>query len=279
MNYKEMLKQIPFLGRKFVGVYSWYLRFQDKKILRKNLALKNKFPRRRVFVIATGPSINKQNLKQLAGEVSISVSNFFLHPDFATIKPTYHLFVPSHLPVTVEQYGAVFKDAEAHFPVGQNVLVSTSDKHIVEKFNAFKKQNVYYYSIRRKPLTAKETIDFSKQLPFIQTSVHIGMYLGIYLGAKEICLLGCDHDWILHSGETKHFYDEKVSVLSQMGYNEWSGGMEHQFESHLNLWRVYKAIRDYSAKLGIKIYNLSPVSILDVFPMADFDEIVRNPQL
>ena len=98
----------------------------------------------------------------------------------------------------------------------------------------------------------------------------------MYIGAKKICLLGCDHDWILHLGETRHFYDEKYSVLSRMDYNEWFGGTEHQFESHLNLWRGYKAIRDYSAKLGIKIYNLSPVSILDVFPKADFDEMLRN---
>ncbi|KKU68836.1 MAG: hypothetical protein UX89_C0001G0027 [Parcubacteria group bacterium GW2011_GWA2_47_16] len=278
MDYKEKIKKIPFAGKKLVGIYSWYLRLKNGKFLKKNLELKNKFAGKRCFVIATGPSINKQDLKQLAGEISISVSNFFLHPDFNIVKPTYHLFVPSHLPVTVEQYGAAFKDAEAHFSAGQNILVSISDKHIVEKFEVFKKQNIYYYFIRRKPLGKKETIDFSKPLPFIQTSVHIGMYLGIYIGAAEICLLGCDHDWILHMGETRHFYDEKNSALSKAGYNEWSGGMEHQFESYLNLWRVYKAIRDYSAKPGIKIYNLSPMSILDVFPKADFDEKLRPPQ-
>ena len=276
MDYKERIKKLPFAGKKLVGIYSWYLRLANGKFLKKNLELKNKFAGKRCFVIATGPSINKQNLKQLAGEISISVSNFFLHSDFNIIKPAYHLFVPSHPPVTIEQYGAIFKDAEAHFPIGQNILVSITDKHIVEKFGAFKRQNVYYYFVRRKPLTAKETINFSKQLPAIQTSAQIGIYLGMYIGAKKICLLGCDHDWILHLGETRHFYDEKYSVLSRMDYNEWFGGTEHQFESHLNLWRGYKAIRDYSAKLGIKIYNLSPVSILDVFPKADFDEMLRN---
>lgn len=276
MEYREKIKNLPFAGKKLVSLYSWYLRLRNQRFLKKNLELKNKFAGKRCFVIATGPSIKEQNLKQLAGQPSISVSNFFLHPDFNIIKPAYHLFVPSHPPVTIEQYGAVFKDAEAHFPSGQNILISITDRHIVEKLNVFKNQNIYYYFVKRRPLGKNENVDFSKQIPLIQTSAHIGIYLAIYLGAKEICLIGCDHDWIMHMGVTRHFYEEKNSVLSKTGYNEWSGGMEHQFESYLNLWRVYKAIRDYSLRLGIKIYNLSPVSILDVFQKADFDGILKT---
>lgn len=273
---KETIKNLPLVGKKLVGWYSAYLRLQNRKVLRKNLELKNKFAGRRAFVIATGPSIKNQDLKKLAGELCISVSNFFVHPDFPIIKPEYHLFAPTHMPLTPEQFSTWMKDAEAHFPEGQNVLISVTDKHIIDKYGLLKKQNVYYYFVKRKTLEASETIDFSKPLPAIQTSVHIGIYLGVYLGVSEIYLLGCDHDWILHLGETRHFYDEKKSVLSQANYDEWAPDLEPEFAAYVNLWKIYKLIRNYARSHNIRLVNCTPGSLLDVLPKINLDEIIGN---
>lgn len=274
---KETLKNLPYIGKKLTGWYSWLIRLQNRKVLKKNIELKNIFAGRRVFVIATGPSIKNQDLKKLAGELCISVSNFFVHPDFNIIKPAFHLFVPSHEPLTPEQFGIWMKDAENHFPEGQNILISITDKHIVDKYKVLKKQNVYYYFVRRKPLDEKDEIDFSKQLPSIQTSVQIGMYLGIYLGVKKIYLMGCDHDWILHLQETRHFYDEKKSVLSENHYNEWvEKDLGTECEAYGRLWNIYRRIRRYASTHDILITNATAGGLLDLFPRKKMEDILEN---
>lgn len=274
---KETIKNLPVIGKKLTGWYSRYLRFTNRKVLKKNRELKNRFAGRRAFVIATGPSIKTQDLKGLAGELAISVSNFFVHPDFNIIRPAYHLFAPIHPPVTEEQFGMWMKDAESRFPEGQNVLVSISDKHIVEEYGVLKKQKVHYYYVNRNPLTTDGTIDFSKEIPLIQTSVQIGMYLALYLGVKEINLLGADHDWILHLKETRHFYDEKESVLTQKGYNEWQGtDLGTECESYGRLWNIYKRIRAYAAQRAISITNCTAGGLLDVFPRKNLQDVLQN---
>jgi hypothetical protein len=269
---KEKIKKIPFLGTKLVSVYAWYLRLNNRKFLKKNFGIKNKFAGRRCFILATGPSISSQNLLKLAGEFCISVSNFFVHPDFKTIKPVFHLFAACHPPITEGQFVALLQDAEKHFPEGQKIFISITDKYVVDKYELFKKHNIYYYYLGLKTLKITDKINFTKQLPKIQTSPQIAIYLALYLGAKEIDLLGVDHDWILHIGKTKHFYDEKQNAASQTGYNEWVGDLEHEFLSYLNLWRIYKMIRTYAAVKKIPIINLTPGGLLDIFPRKTLEE-------
>jgi hypothetical protein len=100
------------------------------------------------------------------------------------------------------------------------------------------------------------------------------------MGAFQICLLGCDHDWILHLKETRHFYDEKNSELSRRGYNEaWQRSTDYQaeFEDYVKLWKRYKDIRSYAQKRNIKIFNCTPESFLDVFPRKEMESVLKEP--
>ena len=51
---------------------------EEGAILRKNRALNNRHVGERCFILATGPSIKKQDLKLLRGETCIALSNFFV---------------------------------------------------------------------------------------------------------------------------------------------------------------------------------------------------------
>ena len=131
--------------------------------------------------------------------------------------------------------------------------------------------------ISSSPLTAQGMINFSKRLPIIQTSPHIAVYLSLYLDVKEIYLLGVDHDWILHIGETRHFYDEKKSALAQTGYNEWlESDLGTECEAYGRLWKIYRQIRTYATKHKVVIINATTGSLLDVFPRANLEEILKK---
>jgi len=286
---RTFLKNVPVAGPVFKNLGDLFRQAKgriasrnfyskNKKSLLPNEALAGSAHGKRIFILATGPSIKTQDLSPLEGELCISVSNFFVHPDFNKIHPEYHIFAASHDPITDEQMVAWLRDAEKHFPDGQKVFLSDTDKYLVDKFNLLGKQRVFYYHLNfEKNIDIGKDLSFTGQLPKIITIAHTALYLAMYLGSKEICLLGVDHDWLLHIGESKHFYQEAKSELVNKGYVESVAkketDLEKDFEASARLWRLYKKIRDYAKRRGIVIWNSTPNSLLDVFPRVPLKEI------
>ncbi len=286
---KEKIKKTPLIGptvkmisnlirtsREQLVSHLYY--FKNREILSQNKTLKNSHRGKRCFILATGPSINEQDLKKLSGEFCISISNFFVHKDFNVIRPKYHVFAESHDPITENQMATWFYDAEKHFTPEIQVLMSAHDKPTSDKIRLFSKQKIFYHLIDyRRQLSPSSEINFKHRIPAIQTATHIAIYLALYLGAKEICLLGCDHDWILRQWENKHFYFENQNVLFEhKKVLKKTVDMETEFKNYLKLWDIYKRIRDYGERRGVKIWNCTPGSFLDVFPKIDFEKIINK---
>jgi hypothetical protein len=117
-------------------------------------------------------------------------------------------------------------------------------------------------------------IDITRPLPLPQSVTLIALVVALYLGFRNIHLLGCDHDGFLHVYESRHFYDENKDVLVKKGYNEWyQRDLGEQFRAAYNLWLQYKVIRAYAQKNGINIYNATEGGYLDVFPRVDFSSL------
>ncbi|OHA26503.1 MAG: hypothetical protein A3C06_02915 [Candidatus Taylorbacteria bacterium RIFCSPHIGHO2_02_FULL_46_13] len=254
--------------------YLFYLRHRQK--LKPNAELKNKFLGKRCFILACGPSIKTQDLKKLEGEFCISVSNFFVHPDFKIIKPEYHVFSESHAPITKEQMKAWLEDAERHLPEGQKVMMSVHDRSLSQEFKLLKKQRIYFYVFSQSQISAESPIEYTKQIPLIQTVAHQAIYLALYSGAKEIYLVGCDHDWILHYGENRHFYAENESELTRTGLNQWGTDLGTEFESYVRLWNIYKEIKRYATVREVLVMNATRGGLLDVFPRKNLDEVLNK---
>lgn len=248
-----------------------------KELINKSATLKNKHSDvKRCFILACGPSINKQDLKKLEGEFCISVSNFFVHPDFKTIKPKYHVFASKDPHMTHEHFGNWFKDYEEHSSESE-VLVSISDIDSVVKYQGLTKSKVhYYYSTSAKPSQINFNFNLSKPLPLVQTVANLAMYLAINIGIKEIYLVGFDHDMILNIGKSQHFYKEEDSELTRAGYEEWVNDIDIEILGgyYKNMWAIYKELKKYGAENGIKIINITPNSFLDVFSRGNFEDLV-----
>ncbi|MFI5153329.1 MAG: hypothetical protein ACHQET_08360 [Chitinophagales bacterium] len=249
---------------------------QFSPLLKGNAPLENTAKEsRRCFILATGPSIKSMDLSGLENEFCISVSNFFVHPLFNKIRPSYHIFAGIHPPITNMQVGNWWEDA-ANAMEGNartKVFINARDKKIQDEFSAFRNRPVHYYLEG-----GRYPVNFTKQLPEIQTVVHIAIYLATYLGIKEIYLLGCDHSWILHFGKSSHFYHESQHALTRNNYSEWSEikDIGEEFRSYAVLWDIYRQIRTQALNKGVKIFNATPSSLLDIFPRRDLNEIL-NP--
>lgn len=274
MEMKKFIERY-LIPQGFLDLRRKYLRkkFQNTHRFPENKVLENReIYQERAFLLATGPSLKEMNLEPLTGKCCITMSNFFVHPQFQILKPAYHVLAPSHPPITSEDYKSFLQDAFDHIKHPITLFMGESDRYIVKKMNVPDHIKVYYYKSG-----GEFPIDLTKAIPPMRTVVHPALHLAIYLGIKELYLLGVDHSWISHYGVSQHFYEEKESKLVQNNHNEWM----HQdkgtlFKGYGLTWDVYRDLRDFYASKGVNIYNLNQESMLDIFPTKDLKEVLNG---
>ncbi|MCB0429388.1 MAG: hypothetical protein H6585_04320 [Flavobacteriales bacterium] len=257
---------------------------KQKKLIRTNESLHRAYEQvDRCFILACGPSINKMDLVRLKGEFCLSVSNFFVHDAFRAIRPKFHLFAPSHHPITEAQFNSWLQDLESNLKdnTETEVMMSVTDARIVAANNRFPENKCRYYVTNHGfPAGMTDPFNFSKPIPKVQTVAHAAMYLAMYIGIRKIYLVGFDHDMILHLDQYKHFYEADKSKLVQSGYNEW--GEHRDLEvigaHYKNMWQIYKQVKEVANQSGTEIVNVTPGSLLNVFPRESFEDILARKQ-
>jgi len=244
-------------------------------LLAENQKLYNRHQGERCFILATGPSINSQSLRDLAGQTCISVSNFFVHPDCSAIRPRYHCVAPFHPPITEEAWQTWLAemadatgDAELFFGMQDRQRNSSSGR--------FSSRSVHHVLFGG-PLNQLEAhgVDLARAVPSPQSVTIMALYAGIYMGFKEIVLLGCDHDWILHLNVSRHFYQEEQHALNRTGYSEWFGArLDDYCRDYVTLWAQYRALAKAAQDRGVRIVNATPGGLLDLFPREQFEQVI-----
>jgi hypothetical protein len=232
----------------------------------------------RCFILATGPSIKRQNLRVLKDEYSIAVNSFFLHPDFKFIAPKYYCMTPYH-PEVGDKTWQDWMDEYDRGINGMNMSLffSIEDKERLFRKPRFANKDIYFMNFDVAG-RFNNNYDLSKPIPPVQSVSIMALYVAIQLGFKEIYLLGCDHDWIFHNKTTRHFYPEEKSTLAKNGFSEWSVSpdMGTEFRALATLWDQYRQIREYSMRNNIDIYYSTPEGKLDIFPFKNIEDIFQN---
>ncbi len=246
----------------------------DKTLLARNHVLQDIHRGSRCFILATGPSIRTQDLKLLQGEICIAVSNFFVHADYAVITPRYHCIAPYHPPITEDAWHAWMSEVDKG--TGQAVLCfALSDHDRNHRHGLFASRQVHFMDFSL-PWVAfpANGVDLIRPLPAPQSVTIMALLLALYMGFGHIYLLGCDHDWILHINESRHFYAENQHALNRSAYNEWYGAdFESYCQDYIRLWQQYKAIQRVATCSSVRIANATAGGLLDVFPRVDLEAL------
>jgi N-acetylneuraminate synthase len=245
------------------------------QIVQTNNRLKDRHTGQRCFILATGPSIKQQPVRQLAGEHCIAVSNFFVHPDYRTIRPRYHCIAPFHAPITEEGWQDWLKEAAANTGDATMFFGLRDLQRNTRDGNFASREKFFLNFAGSTEQIETHGVDLTRILPPPQSVTIMALYGALYMGFTEIYLLGCDHDWILHLNASTHFYDESQHALNRGGYNEWfAPGLDTYFRDYLSLWKQYKVLRDIADRRGVRIINATKGGLLDVFPRANFESLL-----
>lgn len=251
---------------------------------------KNKYNSKRCFILATGPSIQTQDLSLLAGEYCIGVSMFHLHKEIQKIKPIWHVLAPVHPPFKLDTVKKIidtchdrYKGLEdINFMVGHiNYEYAYKEyiKNETDQFESEFKNRIHYvdynksYSLTEQNYNSTDIWDLEKNPFGMRTVIFPAIQLAYYLGFKEIILLGCDHDYLLDLSrvESHHFYPEKEGFSDKEIFS--SNNLEEWFYEYYILWKEYRLIKNYLNDQNVKIINATNGGMLDVFPRVKFESL------
>lgn len=241
----------------------------------KTKLIKNRHTGKRCFVLGAGSSIKQQDIKKLAGEYVISVSNTFVHPDFELIKPQYHALSHimaghSHL-YTAEKFVEWLKEMDAKL-FDAEMFMHYGDKQLIDDNKIFEKRKIHWVEYVNWDEKINPPID-PAHLPKIWSVSELAVTMAIYMGFDKIYLLGFDHDWF--NGPMVYFYDKKIEHKIQPKDEDLTYvDSEYQMRRHAYIFKKYKYL--YSLKKNIYNANANPNTYVDVFPKVDYDSLFND---
>lgn len=282
---KEIIKDWlpPAVIRLLQNTYVQLNSQKYKDIIQKNSEFKNKHIGERCFILGSGPSLKKEDLTILENEIVFSLNNLFVHDSFPKImndkKSKYHICAPIHPPQTSQEWINWFESMESNIPKNVNLLfgINTRDENsykLIEERNLFKehKVNYYYAGLIFNKNKKKIDVDITKPIVGAETVSVYAIIIAIYMGFKEIYLLGMDHDYFLYDDESEmRIYKNAIHQKDEFKRKFGDSFYIEEFKRQHSVFLKY----DYLDKnSNSKIYNASDGGILKIFPRVKLKDVV-----
>ncbi len=253
---------------------SRYVSNNEKSVLERNRTLQGIHAGKSGYILATGPSINSLDLKSLKDEICIAVSCFYLHPDYSEINPKYHCLSngPTH-GVGADEYLAMLKAADQYVR-DAIVLTGIAERERIEANKLFSANQVFFMKYGSgNPKFIRNGIDLTRAILAPMSVVIVAMQAAIYMGFKDIYLIGFDHNWFINRAQRyaiEHFYPESKSAIDQM-HHQKDSTFSIELQAAARLWGQHEILKELAGAANVKIWNATLGSFLDVFPHVSLD--------
>lgn len=237
-----------------------YYRSDDSKILQR---LKNEHREKRCFIIGNGPSLTIEDLDKLGNEITFASNRIFNIFEKTGWRPTYYLAVDSDL---IKYNYETIKSIQAEYIFLSNIYqIPPNDKsENIVYINEFAKFPVNKWN----DVSAFVSEDVAKFFSIGYTVTFTAIQLALYMGFKEIYLLGVDFSYsivrdskgrITKNDNIKDYFDGKKYHSTVLNYN--------------SVLHAYEVAEQYCRNHNVKIYNATRGGKLEVFKRVSFDEL------
>lgn len=250
------------------------LEYQD--IIYENKKFHNIHQGERIFIIGNGPSIKNTDLTKIKNAKKMVVSNFYMHEDYNIIKPDYYCFAQF-------TYNDVLTDSfydKWLFEIGEKsgnpqFFFDISEKRLIDKCSIFKGKKINYMCLDALNLDYYDEVDITNKILRGQSVTIDCIQLAIYMGFKQIYLVGVEHSEIV-TGQYDYFYNRDQNIIGDKDSHHLPNGkVTSGFEMELfmknNLWNQYRKLKMIAKVNEIDIFNATKSGILDVFSKVDYD--------
>ena len=257
-------------------------------VLDKNSRFKNIHKNKRCFIIGNGPSLKQEDLSRLGDEIVFTVNQASRNPQFRSLNTNYHFWAdPNFFKINTEKAedrelldtmlsaGDGNPDMQCFFPLRQMEFVK---KHGIDK-----KLNVNYFCSGLIMYEGfDKEIDYTKCVISFGTVVQWCVAMAVYMGCKEIYLLGCDNTHIittvksvLHKNDDNDYsYAVSENEKKRMENLLANSSLETFLQDYLRTLQDYRRLYAYCSKKGIKLVNCSAETVIDSIPRMSLKDVL-----
>ncbi|MDO5519365.1 MAG: DUF115 domain-containing protein [bacterium] len=221
----------------------------------------------RCFIIGNGPSLSVHDLNQLKGEFTIASNKILeIFPE-TEWRPSMYMCVElntlrdckegiSKLSIPT----LIIKEGKKYFPSLPPHIIYICN-HVPFLINRYKRVHGIYLSK-----------DISKYFIGGETVVFDAIQMSIYMGFKEIYLLGVDHHY-------SKKIDSKGTITVDKNVKDYFGNVKtapYTLQTVDTVNAAYHSCKDYCNNHNIIIKNLTRGGILEIFERDSLDQILSN---
>lgn len=221
----------------------------------------------RCFIIGNGPSLSASDLSKIHkhNEISFAFNRIYYFLSQTPWVPTYYISQDYKMlqncsnEVREMPAGVKLIPAELKWYYG----IDVKDAHYFHIENS---------EINNKPLFSS---NIAQKVINSKTVVFSAIQFAVYMGIKEIYLIGVDHHF--HTSMNSKGEIEVDPNAKDYFTDEYNKDKDDLYIPNTDLSTLtYMAAKEYTDAHGIKIYNATRGGRLEVFPRVDFDSLFNN---
>ncbi len=235
----------------------------------------------RLVVMGNGPSLRdvyEHNLDILTSHDTMAVNFAANTPEFFVIKPRYYTIADPHfyralddanVKTLLENLGRVDWPMTLFIPSGAGNLsgLINNGNVAIARYNAVGVEGWNWLT--------RLAFDSRRGMPRPRNVLIPSIMIGVWLGYKEIDIVGADHSWtqsLSVDGENRvitnlpHFYADNEHEQSRVKAVYANVPLHSLFHSYYVAFKAYHEIAPWAKERGVAIYNATPGSFIDAFP-------------
>ena len=263
---KEKIDQIEYGIFNALSDAIFNLRLRDRDVLKGNEKYRNIHNGERCFIFGTGPSINRihpSHIECLSKERIFAVNSFYKASSLSSLVPDYYGLIDNNY-WGVASY--TFKEIFEKYCEQPPVFITDVRALPYLRFSG---------DVRSVPLYTKNypvntmRYDLKGNLSITMNVVSSCIQAAIFMGFKEIYLLGCDYN-LFCSQTSSHCYDDSDERNELPSYN-----LAFYLKYYHLTTEFHYLLSQLAKKLGVKIINLTDGSLLDAYERKKLTEILE----
>ncbi len=220
----------------------------------------------RCFIVATGPSLTKEDLQKLKNETTFGVNALVKWFPEIGWETTYYAIqdlgtyikLKTEIDSINESY--VFFSLEGQSSYKERKIIALKNKNNTFEYPLYYRNHLYS-NFKCVNWNTRFSDDASKIVFDGYSVVYSLIQIAVYMGFKEIYLLGTDCNYKTDKAHAIDYGYKRRDIYKIQGDR---------------MIFAYDFAKDYADKHGIKIFNATRGGMLEVFPRIDLDEVLKN---
>lgn len=239
---------------------------------------KNKHKGERVFLVANGPSLKDTDLNLIKNETSFAMNRISLMYEKTDWRPTYYLFSSTNVrpdkPWASKWLQSVWRavDCSKTTSFVASIFKPYIDPHSnynVKWFNSMSENKPDALGNINESCFSQDVVD---RIDKTGTTMNLALQLCLHMGFNEIVFVGADLGWtkdLASNNDPNHFSKDYTADIPR----PYKANNQMRNVHSLAIKKIHELNPD------VKFYNASAKTVLDVYPIIDFEKYVNDNKL